>query len=131
MKTARNGPIAGFRAKSSEASTGTSPPAPRSKSRTGSSPRSRGLRSRRSRAFAAPAPSLPERPARRRADGARISSPPHHGGLKPRDREIHHGRHQRQDGDRGHHDVELEDLAAVLDQVAETQAGRLELADHD
>src|SRR5262249_31478230 len=33
-------------------------------------------------------------------------------------------------GDRRHHDVELEYLAAVLDEVAEPEVGGLELADH-
>src|SRR4029450_2150775 len=56
--------------------------------------------------------------------------PPHHGGLQPGDREVHQGRHDGQDGDSGHHDVHLADVGAILDEIAEPQIGRLELA-HD
>src|SRR6187549_536089 len=36
----------------------------------------------------------------------------HHDDFEPIDRQIHQRRHDRQNGDRGHHDVHLEDLAA-------------------
>ena len=57
--------------------------------------------------------------------------PPHRRALQPRDREIHQRRHDRQDRDRGHHDIHLEDLAAVLNEIAKAVGGRLEFADHD
>src|SRR5262249_5539291 len=58
-------------------------------------------------------------------------SAPHHGALQPGDREIHHGRDNREDGDRGHDDVHFEDLTTVLDEIAETEIRRLELAHDD
>src|SRR4029077_3919802 len=55
----------------------------------------------------------------------------HHGVLQPGDREIHRGRNDGQNGDSGHHDIHLENLAAVLNEIAKTKIGRLELAnDH-
>src|ERR1051326_7494302 len=56
-------------------------------------------------------------------------APPHHDDFEPIDREIHQRLHDRQNGDRGHHDVHLEDLTAVLDQITEPERRRLELAD--
>ena len=47
----------------------------------------------------------------------------HHCGFEPRDRKIHHRRNDREDRDRRYNDVHLEDLAAVLDDVAEAQVG--------
>src|SRR5262249_19673163 len=67
-------------------------------------------------------------------DGGKTSrhlSPPHHRRLEPGNREIHQRGHDGEDGDSGHHDVHLENLRAVLDEIAEPQIGRLKLADDD
>src|SRR5262249_57598739 len=48
-------------------------------------------------------------------------SVPHHGALQPGNRQIHHGRDDRENGDRSHDDVHFEDLTAVLDEIAETE----------
>src|SRR5262249_7214611 len=54
---------------------------------------------------------------------SRHLSPPHHRRLEPGNREIHQRGHDGEDGDSGHHDVHLENLRAVLDEIAEPQIG--------
>ena len=44
-------------------------------------------------------------------------APLHDGGFEPVDGEVHQRGDDRKNGDRGHDDVELKDLATVLDQL--------------